>query len=200
MEEKRAPINTAKRAQSNPGIFLLEAMALGSSNAIEAQESQGQKSFVNSDTLPTRMSKSGREILEAAGVKFLGPVEDDDLFQYVELPLGWAKVRTDHSMWSNLVANGQKRASIFYKAAFYDRDAFLRLDCRYGIEFDYDRLDKKGVAVAHVKDGDSVIYSTEPVSAKGKKSYEVSDDAVSKATKWLDEKHPEWKNPGAYWD
>jgi hypothetical protein len=47
----------------------------------------------------------------------------------VSLPPGWKVVPTDHSMWSDLVdAKGEKRASIFYKAAFYDRDAFIRIE------------------------------------------------------------------------
>lgn len=102
---------------------LMRAMDTGSaSSAIYAQEAAGQKSFVGSTTLPTEVQR--KELLEAAGVKFLGPVEGDNLFQYVELPEGWQKQPTDHSMWSKLVdEQGRERASIFYKAAFYDRRA-----------------------------------------------------------------------------
>lgn len=97
--------------------------------AIEHQEAKGQESFVKSDTLPTKMDPASKEILEAAGVKFLGPVENDDQFQYVTLPAGWKKVPTDHSMWSELLdQDGKEIASIFYKASFYDRSAFLRIN------------------------------------------------------------------------
>lgn len=42
----------------------------------------------------------------------------------VELPDGWKKVGTNHDMHSDLVdETGKVRASIFYKAAFYDRRA-----------------------------------------------------------------------------
>jgi hypothetical protein len=44
------------------------------------------------------------------------------------LPDGWQKRATDHDMWSELVdADGVVVASMFYKAAFYDRRAFLRM-------------------------------------------------------------------------
>jgi hypothetical protein len=104
--------------------LLIRGLERGSSSrAIMDQEKTGQESFVESTTLPTVIS--GKEILEAAGVKFLGLVEDDALFQYVQLPAGWKKVATDHSMWSTLVdEKGRERASIFYKAASYDRRAF----------------------------------------------------------------------------
>lgn len=104
--------------------LLMRGLATGSSSdAITGQEAAGQQSFVQSTTLPTDIR--GKEILESAGVKFLGQVEGDDLFQYVELPNGWGLEPTDHSMWSKLVdEQGRERASIFYKAAFYDRSAF----------------------------------------------------------------------------
>ena len=105
--------------------------ALGQSNpsaAIERQEARGQQSFVASETLPTDMSPEDKQALDAAGVEFLGVVEDDPIFQYAKLPEGWEKRRTDHSMWSDLVdSDGEVVARIFYKAAFYDRSAHLYL-------------------------------------------------------------------------
>lgn len=121
----KKPINTADQ---HPAVMMLSVMAGGSDGAIERQEAQGQRSFVASDTLPVEIDK--QEDLEAAGVKFLGPVEGDELFQYVELPEGWRREPTDHAMWSKLVdAEGHERASIFYKAAFYDRAAHAHVTC-----------------------------------------------------------------------
>ena len=54
----------------------------GIGRAIESPERAGQASLVNSDTLPTRFS--GREALEAAGVKFGAEVAGDSMFTYVE--------------------------------------------------------------------------------------------------------------------
>jgi len=94
--------------------------------AIERQEAQGQEQLVNSEQLPVNCV--GKEKLEAAGVIFGDPLPDDPLFCEAKLPDGWKKEATDHSMWSKLVDGyGNERASIFYKAAFYDRDAFMRV-------------------------------------------------------------------------
>lgn len=98
------------------------------SQAIEAQEAAGQQELVQSETLPAKMSYAEIEKLQKLGVVFGENVPGDRLFRFVTLPKGWKKVGTDHSMWSKLVDDkGNEVASIFYKAAFYDRDAFLRL-------------------------------------------------------------------------
>jgi len=206
MKEKRAPRNTAQEVRDNPIVGLFTAMGEGGSGIL-AQEAQGQRSFVGSDTLPTDMGRhSGydtKAILEAAGVKFLGVVEGDDMFQYVELPQGWKKVATDHSMWSKLVDDkGRERASIFYKAAFYDRSAHMSLSTRFGVRRDYDRQDKENVAVAHVTDGSNVVHATEPIQlpTDDRKKYEVAEQANKAAVEWLDKNHADWRNPGAYWD
>lgn len=205
MKDKRTVGNTAKQAQENPALVILDALVRGGGESMLHQEAQGQRSFVGSDTLPTDIRRHGdyeaQAILEAAGVKFLGVVEGDDMFQFVEFPQGWKKVATDHSMWSDLVDDkGRKRASIFYKAAFYDRSAFISLTCRYGATFDYDRFDKEGVAVAMVTDCGKPIYTTDPIPANGKEKFDLSDETKKVAIAWLDENYPDWQNPGAYWD
>ena len=206
MKEKQAPRNTAQEVRDNPFLGLVTAMGEGGSGIL-AQEAQGQRSFVGSDTLPTDMGRHSdydtKAILEAAGVKFFGVIEGDDMFQYVELPKGWKKVATDHSMWSKLVDDkGRERASIFYKAAFYDRSAHMSLSCRFGVSFDYARFDKENIGVANVTDGGKVIHTTEPITANDgyEKRYDVSDKANKVAVEWLDKNHPDWRNPGAYWD
>lgn len=205
MREKRAPGNTTKEVQENPMGFFAGAMVLGGGEAILHQESMGQQSLVGSDTLPTDIGRhsdyDAKAILEAAGVKFLGVVDGDDMFQYVELPEGWKKVPTDHSMWSKLVDDkGRERAGIFYKAAFYDRSAHMSLSCRFGVSFDYDRFDKESIGVATVTDGGKVVHTTDPIPANGKECYDVSNKANKAAVEWLDKNHPDWRNPGAYWD
>src|SRR5690349_16739679 len=118
----RAPENTRETVRRHPEGFLVESMVAGVGPAILAQESQGQRSFVGSDTLPTEMGAKDRLALEIAGVRFGETVPGDSLFQYVQLPAGWRKEAADHSMWSYLLDDkGRRRASIFYKAAFYDR-------------------------------------------------------------------------------
>jgi hypothetical protein len=93
---------------------------------IEGQEARGQREVVNSDRIPT---KGNVKELEALGF-VLGDVDPrDELFRSVTLPAGWSRAGTGHSMYSDIVdANGRPRVSIFYKAAFYDRDAFFTVN------------------------------------------------------------------------
>jgi hypothetical protein len=206
-KDKVAPGNTAAEMKKYPMGFVLEAIVLGQGPAIKGQEARGQQDLVNSTTLPTEMGSydgyTTKTVMEQAGVKFLGPVEGDELFQYVELPPGWKKVATDHSMWTKLVDDkGRERAAIFYKAAFYDRKAYMGLTSRYGINRDYEREKNENVAVAHVTDRDQVIHTTEPLSlpADRDERYKISDKALKAAGEWLKKNFPDWENPGAYWD
>jgi hypothetical protein len=99
----------------------------GDPESIERQEAQGQRQLVVSSQLPAR----GLFPEDAArcGIHVLQPSPGDPLFLDVVLPTGWTLKPTDHAMWSELVDDtGVKRASIFYKAAFYDRDAFIQFE------------------------------------------------------------------------
>lgn len=119
----RKTITNTARTEAHP-----EWCLGGNPGAIEAQEASGQDQLVNSNVLPTKCPQADRKILEAAGIKFGEPHKGDPLFCTAVLPKGWKKRATDHTMWSELVdENGKVRATIFYKAAFYDRDAFIRL-------------------------------------------------------------------------
>ena len=174
------------------------------SDAILNQEAAGQQSFVGSETLPTHMQDDAREVLEAAGVKFLGVVDDDPMFQYVELPEGWQKVSTGHSMWSDLVDDkGRKRAGIFYKAAFYDRSAHIGVNRRFGVGIDYNKLDE-GIAEATVTDGGEEIFRSASVEFDSEGDYGIrrtaQDEAGEEARAWLVEHYPDWENAASYWD
>lgn len=107
----------------------LAALMMATPGSIETSEANGQRELVESCQLPAKMPYKDRLYLESRGVVFPkeGSYSDGDrLFYDVTLPSGWKKQRTDHSMWSELIdEKGVKVASIFYKAAFYDRDAFL---------------------------------------------------------------------------
>ncbi|OHB14666.1 MAG: hypothetical protein A2431_00455 [Candidatus Zambryskibacteria bacterium RIFOXYC1_FULL_39_10] len=203
MKTTRIPVNTERLAAEQPDM--LSWVMGGAPHKIEEQEAQGQQSFVKSETLPTNMGRwcdyNTKTILETAGVKFVCEVPDDPMFQIVELPTGWRKIPTDHSMWSKLVDDKSRvRARIFYKAAFYDRSANLSLSCRYQVSFDYGRSEKEGVGVTNITDGGKVIFSTEPIPVNREKSWRTSEQTNKLAVEWLDKNYPDWKNPGAYWD
>lgn len=196
----KAPLNTAKQAQENPIIPILSALQLGASESIYAQEAAGQRDLVESTTLPSEISDEDRKALQKHGVRFGKQVNDDPLFTYAFLPDGWQIKPSDHSMWSYLLDDkGRRRASIFYKAAFYDRKAHLSCERRFSISADYDREDKERVAVAKIMDMDDVIHRTEPVAMIEGKRWQAGEEARNKAQQWLNDRYPEWKDPSAYW-
>jgi len=121
---------------TSPLIVLLDAMTPGrdGGGAIVAMEKRGQAELVNSDRLPTKLGTYSDETdakYAALGFTFGEPDPADPMFRPATLPQGWARQRSDHDMWSFLVdQHGRRRVAIFYKAAFYDRSAFMRLVSR----------------------------------------------------------------------
>jgi len=104
-----------------------------STNAILEAEAAGQRQLVESDVLPTEIQGDYdgaiKQSLINSGFKFGDVVNGDPLFTQVKLPAGWKKIGSDHDMWSYVHdEQGRQRISVFYKAAFYDRNAFMRVD------------------------------------------------------------------------
>ncbi len=182
-------------------------IAAATPGGIRQQEADGQRDFVANSTLPIKINSGTKEQFEQMGIVFGDPV--DDLFRIAQLPDGWEKVPTDHSMWSKLIDKKRReRASIFYKAAFYDRDAFLNITRRfsYGVipvngyddpDYEYNTTPRK----AAVFDCEKIIWESEPMEiAEGTKPYAVSDALAPLGAGWLFEHYPDWENPLAYWD
>jgi len=94
---------------------------------IETQEELGNVQLREECWFPKNIMhspKSHADLEKEWGVKF----EDkgNDIFYDVLLPEGWSikPSKGNPHYWSNVVdANGMIRASIFYKAAFYDRSS-----------------------------------------------------------------------------
>jgi hypothetical protein len=175
--------------------------------AIEVQEARGQQQLVNSTQLPTKINGFGQELIRDrnalvnAGVVFGDPTDGDEMFCEAILPEGWKKEYTDHSMWSSLLdANGNKRASIFYKAAFYDRDAFINVCQRFTIDrYGHEPDDEVRVFVKDAKG--EVVFATEVEKETDEKpGYELRQEHEKVVKAWLFEHYPDWENPGAYWD
>lgn len=208
------------------------------SQAIENQEKRGQQSVVRNQQLPKRVNDTGmwevfsngitdnmdyderhkiltsnniaytKEQYEKMGIVILG--EYDELFYNVQLPDGWQIKATDHSMWNELIDNeGRKRANFFYKAAFYDRDAFTNFDTRFHIivdhvapaDADYDVWkcsDFKGV----VKDGDIIIFETECVPSTGdySKDDDIKNGLRNKLEGYMKANYPDYRDINAYWE
>lgn len=128
MSDIRNTTRAMREDPAEPLIALAEGMATGSASSfIERQERDGQRQLVNSDRLPSQMGDQAA--YEALGFTFGEPDERDPMFRPATLPEGWKRQGSEHAMWSYLVDElGRKRVAIFYKAAYYDRSAFMRLN------------------------------------------------------------------------
>lgn len=200
-------------------LFALAGMAVNPSRFIHEQEAAGQRQLVNSDTIPIRGISD--QLLSAMGFTLGEPVPGDKLFRFATLPAGWSKKPTDHDMWSNIVDDkGRERISVFYKAAFYDRDAFMRLNSRFiinGVLLPRDQWQSH--FQSQVLDcGEAVFTSSlmahpNPTHAQFKntndetlhRAYWDENDRLKAAVNaeceaWLNERYPNWKDPLAHWD
>jgi len=95
---------------------------------IEAQEAAGQKAICNTTNQEVQLipKEGGVKWCQDNGFEIVNLNPRDSLFIEVKLPAGWKINPTSHSMWNNIVdETGKLRATFFYKAAFYDRSAFL---------------------------------------------------------------------------
>lgn len=186
------PRNTTAEMNADP---LAALFTMGFPGGVERMEARGQQELVKGESLPTECSD--RTALEAAGVVFGAPYPDDPLFCPVTLPKGWKKQATDHAMHSKLVDDkGRVRASIFYKAASYDRRADMYATKRYGIDA-YAPVPGKDRDWSRViaKDGETIIQEFGETAG-----YEGRDELRKLAAAWLTENFPQWESPAAYWD
>lgn len=135
---RRKPEDTSKRS---PFAHLLGASAMGSSNYIEEMEASGQKQLIDSQEIPRVWHGFTEKLLKELGFDVPPSPQTDrgDIFRPAVLPKGWSKKGSDHSMWSYIVdERGFRRFSIFYKAAFYDRSAFMNIERRFMVTRDYE--------------------------------------------------------------
>lgn len=209
------------------------------SKAIENQERRGQQDVVQNQRLPRRsndvcvpfdvlwegisndmeiedkwmiqtsnIEKYTKNQYKKMGIRIIE--KHDTLFWNVELPIGWCIKATDHSMWNALYDNkGRKRASFFYKASFYDRDAFIKFDTKFKLSVDhvadisegYDiwsKSDYQGI----INDGDAIIYKTNKITPTGDIFYDekIRKTLIHDLEVWMDCHYPNYKDINAYWD
>ena len=161
---------------------------------IERQEATGQQALLELNMLPKEVRGATREQLSAIGFKFGAPL--DELFVYCELPSGWTKRGSDNSLHSDLLdEQGRKRASIFYKAAFYDRRADMRMETRFQVEC-YGTGSSDAVRRVDVSDSGKIIKEFGEVDWT---DWTGMEKAEGDASAWLDDRYPDWRNPMAYW-
>ena len=163
---------------------------MAANNVVKAQEAQGQAELVESDTIPKKMTDRTKKILESWGVQILD--ECDDLFVYATLPEGWTKTAGSHPMWSHLRdEQGRIRATMFYKAAFYDRSAHITTVSRYKSVIDYNHGDDSKVVLLCM-DCETVLHRLE-CDVTPDNRYRKMDELEQIGEKWLDD------NVGSNW-
>lgn len=185
---------------TSPGLHLsgLSAALAATPGSIEASEAQGQKDLKNHVMIPREMHGLNVEQVQALGFTLV-PAEDDPLFYYGGMPMGWEINADDHNMWSYLHDDkGRKRASIFYKAAFYDRRADISWNHRYCVN-DMVRSshhpDKYGVQVED-SDGNFLYHA----GLYNKNDFKHGGTLATKAAAWLVQNFPLHMSYLAYWD
>ncbi len=150
-------------------------VATGDADAVIGnQERAGQHQLVHSDRLPTDLY-SPREEFEALGFTFGDPDPSDPMFAPATLPEGWTREGSEHAMWSYIVdQHGRRRASIFYKAAFYDRSAHIGLTALGGYL-------------------STCVYNNTPVVTDDSwATREAVAEAATKAAEYAEEKRQFW--------
>lgn len=184
-------------------VYLDMLGGANASQAIENQERQGQLDACRVQRLPIKGTSGIQNVWEKLGFGFGEPA--DDLFVNVTMPEGWSMQPTSHAMWSHLCdEQGRVRAKMFYKAAFYDRDAHISL-CRRFVVNQYDNQAGEPDSLLRVSVYDNGALRKEPVHVietecnNPKERYDVREELDNEAKEWLNETYPEWKDPLAYW-
>lgn len=173
--------------------FLAASMPVG----IERQEAQGQKALVDSQMIPKEIHGATREQMRALG--FVFGSDADELFINCQLPAGWKKNATGHSMHSDLLDDkGRIRAGIFYKAAFYDRRADMTWSRRYSID-SYSDGTAPDSLVVRAMDGEAVLRKFGEYE-RNSDGYKLARELEAEARGWLDTAYPDWQSPLAHWD
>lgn len=173
---------------------LANFIAASTPGGIEAQEAHGQRTLAAAaNKLPADMSAADRAALESLGFAFGDKV--DDIFLQCTFPVGWSIKPTDHSMHSDLIdPQGRKRGGIFYKAAFYDRNASLRLNTRYYQRCDYEKPTSTYFIVDSADGSRKHVVGTAPYA-----DYQAGEQVNQAARQWLESNLPNYQDPLAYW-
>lgn len=173
--------------------------------AIENQEAAGQQELIESQQLPRSCNHprgvNAAEQYHKMGIKVFTSSKGDDLFMGVKLPDGWKKEATGHSMWNNLVDDkGRIRATFFYKAAFYDRDAFVNFGTRYLWTDDHSEKDSTSYIVKDTATGEILFRTEKQIKDYEDKDYFKKQDALQQQCKdFLNNNFPDHQDINAYW-
>lgn len=156
---------------------------------IESQEKIGQ------DRLPVEIQPPVTHEMLAAKLGFQYGEVVDGVFLKVQLPEGWKIEPTEHAMWSRLRdAKGRDRASIFFKAAFYDYHAHMCVWPRFHVDAEYEHeagcCGKRRYRVNDRNDGKLLFVTEFSEGFAGQRECDM----------WLRQNFPQYGDEFAYWD
>lgn len=213
----------------SPEDMLVEGMVVGPSAMIIGQEAEGARSMVVNDVLPRQgtierhmFDELSKEQIESLGFVLGEP--RDRLFINATFPPGWTKMPSGHNLYTYLLdEQGRQRATIMYKAAFYDEDAWISWRQRFQIGQDYIYADNDpehnnrpvATRITIIDNGEQTkvvgemkgkIITTYPdrphysVAINRGEAIELSDKDMNDAKAWLEERYPDYKNSFPYWN
>ena len=187
------------------GLKMLIRTMSGENNVIEHMEAEGQQEAVRNTMMAKDMSPS-KEEWEKLGFAFTD-LPDDKVLCIATLPEGWELKATSHSMWNDIIdRNGMKRGSMFYKAAFYDRCAYMTVERRYevcstDVDGDYSTIEiyfgneNERLFVA------GQVHTPKDISREERKAIYVKTEKLKAlAKRFGDENYPGWESVHAYWE
>lgn len=189
-------------SQFDPCLLLLESMTLGGSKAVEAQEARGARQLHGATVLPTSGTEDA-ELWVKLGFKLGEPFPDDPLFRPAEFPAGWRITNNPENpdpRGMQLVDNrGRRRAYVFYKAAYYDRKASIRLVTRY--EVCHRRYDPRSLSTEVLDNASGAAIPLEdPPRQENEQDWEYDRRIRTAAEATLIGRYPLWRDPAAYWE
>jgi hypothetical protein len=198
--------NAKKEAMESPVLGMFGAMQ---SNGNLLSEREGAAEAKQMRELPVNGTKGREDEWKTLGFEF-GEPEDDELFRPVlKQPDGWHLKSEGHDPRHMILLDnkGRRRGTMFYKNAFYDRKADIRLEPRLSVEYhpDFDNKTKLVVDAAHSIFEDkrtvfTVLFSFDEPMKDGEDQWAYADRARTACVKWLNERYPDWKSKVAYWD
>lgn len=121
-------------------LFLDVINGKDTNTSIDNIERSGRDNIINKTQLPIYANsinkqhyniKNNKELVlkkyKELGIEVIN--EENDLFYNVKLPKNIKLKSSESNYWTYLVDDkGTELASIFYKAVFYDRDAFININ------------------------------------------------------------------------
>jgi hypothetical protein len=142
--------------------------------------------------------EKGRQIFEAAGIKFVKPFLDR--FYEVILPDGLQMSFINPRMKVITGKDGGQRAGIIVGTEPKE-DGHIQLFHRFCVTFDILNKDGHDYVVGRVFNCNTIAFESEPIPFPKLASVrkKMVEKALGVALEWVSTYYPEWKDPAAYW-